>query len=170
MFHTSHPLLDPPHCLSYIIIYTGRRRRRRSRGRRRRRRRSRDRSRRRRRSRRESLTYRCDYTLPSCEYLTISSLPLFLSTGRSCRSSFCFDRPWSWECRHCRFEGEDMELMESGPISSGDYSTSSDYPDYSSDLSDLSKDSSDLSESESEDSLDFDSMDLDLIDEDEGRR
>ena len=47
MFHTSHPLLDPPHCLSYIIIYTGRRRRRRSR----------DRRRRRRRSRRESLTY-----------------------------------------------------------------------------------------------------------------
>ena len=28
-----------------------------------------------------------------------------------------------------------MELMESGPISSGDYSSSSDYPDYSSDLS-----------------------------------
>ena len=61
MFHASHPLLDPPpcppHCISYIIIYTGRRRRRRSRGRRRRRRRSRDRRRRRRRSRRESLTY-----------------------------------------------------------------------------------------------------------------
>ena len=62
--------------------------------------------------------------------------------------------------------------MESGPISSGDYSSSSDYPDYSSDLSkdssDLSEDSSDLSESESEDSLDLDSMDL--LDEDEGRR
>ena len=59
MFHTSHPHLDHPHCLSYIIIYAGRRRRRRSRGRRRRRRRSRDRRRRRRRrrSRREPLTY-----------------------------------------------------------------------------------------------------------------
>ena len=88
-----------------------------------------------------------------------------LSSSGSCRSGFCLDRPWSWECRHCRrfdsssksskLDIEDMELMEdSGDYSpsSGDYSPSysdgSGDSDYSSDVTENSYDSEDDEEEE----------------------
>ena len=81
-----------------------------------------------------------------------------LSSSGSCRSGFCLDRPWSWECRHCRrfdsssksskLDIEDMELMEDSGDYSPSYSDGSGDSDYSSDVTENSYDSEDDEEEE----------------------